>query len=241
MKLLAFIFAALPLAAGAVEWWERPTICRPSDNPCWPAMTGNSFLADGDDAWDGGANCRGKKRVCDNAIIAELGAEHFLTKAQISDPAVVSADFDVDAQNSAASCWGVRKTRNSGTSASVHGKWENVWCDGALADPGEPVAAGFIAGDAEPTCEDLKDRGYIGVLAGSCYGRGGFAANKYYVECAAGAVAPARLAVLNGAADYSAGDNATPSASATQDGADEIFDRMIANAADRRTAVANEK
>ena len=235
MKKLAVIFAILPLAVRALDWWERPTICRPSNNECYAGQGGASFLTDGDEAWDNGASCRGKKRVCDNAIIGGTGT-NYLSKAEISDPSIISSDFDIGALN--AGCWGVRKTRNSATSASVNGNWVSVWCSGALSDQGEAGAGGFISAASEPNCADLRDRGFIGVLAGACYGRGGFDAQRYYLECRDGAVLPARIAVLNGAGGYNAGGTGTPGTSATQDGADEIFEKMIVNAAAKRDEIA---
>jgi hypothetical protein len=216
------------------NWHMKPTVCKPSNSLCYPAMNAGFDPEE----WDVGGNCKGKKIICENAIV---GGHNPFSKAEISDPATISADFDATVFVSAGTCFGQRRTRNNGVQAKVGDAWRDVWCSGILESPDETLPNGQIALAAEdqPTCKSLKENGRIGVLAGQCYGKSGYPEGQFYIECAGGDLLPRKIAVLNGAGNYRVSDQANPAPSGyptNAETADALFGKMAANAAERRAA-----
>ncbi|MBD5400919.1 hypothetical protein HDR61_04235 [bacterium] len=202
-------------ASSSTPWWKQPTICRISTTNCYASM-GAGFDAG---MWDAGANCRGMKLICPNALTTGEDEPVPKGKNEISKKTGISDDFDLTVL--ADGCFGARKTSAGGTKASLNGKYVNVWCRGILDNPSEIVATGEITSGAEPTCRELADNGYVAVVAGKCYGKY-YNPRDYYIECAA-AQTPNRLIVLNGA-DYEA---TTPAGTPTDmSAADEQFKAM---------------
>ena len=242
--ILAFLMPGLFVApAAALDWWLRPTICKPSNAVCYKFLPGEPGFAD---EWDDGAACRGKKIICAKAIAggAAYDDEAF-SKARISDPFEINPDFDISALDSKVpGCFGVRKTRNNGTSAKVGADWVNVYCIGALDAPDEILTAvgrsapgGIMLDPNRPTCEELKDRGYIGILNGQCYGKDGYPPEIYHLECADGKLLP-ELIVKSNSAEYVDVTENKPSYPLTEEEATALFNEMIKKAAEMQRAMA---
>lgn len=230
------------LPAKATEWWLRPTLCQPSNAFCYPSIEGAGFT----DEWDSGAVCRGKKIVCDDALNADCDSmDGSYSKAEISNSAIINVDFDVSILDSRPDkrCFGVRRTRNNGTSASVNGNWVNVWCAGVLDAPDESLATGYIiTSGQQPDCEELKYRGYIGILNGQCYGRPSYPASDFYLQCETGRLLPTTIVKLGGAgADDIQIMDTKPSYPITEVDAAVMFNAMIENAAEARRIAAEAK
>ena len=230
----------------AADWWAMPTICRPSQISCYDGVTPTNSKIGYDAAeWDAGANCRGMKMICPNAILPVNSAfgPTALSKADIASK--LNPDFDIAILDASDGCFGMRKTRNNGTQAMVtagaNASWVNVYCHGVLGGPDEIMPSGEIRiSGAQPECRDLADDGYIGVLNGSCYGKFGYPATDFYVECnnAQNPLIPSKIVVLNGATE-NANPTGAPSASVmTDSAATAAFDRMIKAAAEARKTKA---
>ena len=244
---LTFIFA--PALGDWARWWEMPTICRPSNTMCYTEalMNRGGFMVE---EWDTGANCRGKKIICPNAVVGGTvsGLEEAFSRAEIVAAGFISTDFDIDTLDSAGGCFGIRRLRGGGTEARVDGQWVNVFCPGILDDPDvERVGVGEIIADltAQPNCEDLSEFGFLGVLrsvsGGQCFGMPGFPPGDFYLDCG-NALAPERIIVLNGADRFNVRTNVDPVTSPhplSEEQAAIVFERMIANAEEQRRAFAS--
>ena len=227
----------LPSDSG-VEWWLKPTICQPSSSQCYSSM-GTGFDSE---IWDVGANCRGEKLICPNAVVSlsESGPAPF-SKSDISNSSIISEDFDVSALSSQNGCFGLRKTRNSGVNAKVGSEWRNVYCHGILDYPDEILPTGeiMLATKDQPTCKSLAENGYIAILNGQCYGKFEYPTTDFYLECSDADLLPSKIIVLNGAKDVRTSTLTNPDASEypiTDDVAKALFDRMVENAAAARRA-----
>jgi hypothetical protein len=217
--ILAFLVCAVSAPARAADapalgWWLQPTICRPSNQSCYAGVGANEpgFR----DEWDDGAACRGKKVICENALSPKsaLSGNESFSKAEIAvsqksvdggDPMTINtADFDISTLDTRAhndECFGVRRTRNNGTRASVGGDWTDVYCPGAVdgLDYEEIATGHVVVSGPKPTCDTLKANGYIKILNGKCYGKGGFTADKNYLVQCGGALLPDLIVIPNGA------------------------------------------
>jgi len=238
-----FMFGAIApvFAAATPAWWERSTICQPSNALCYGGGMGAGFDAD---EWDVGAACKGKKIICANAREDAAYGDEPLSKAEISgaNGKKVSDDFDISALNYPKNeCFGVRRTRNNGTNAKVGGDWVNVWCPNILDAPDEGLATGDImtSPGAQPTCRDLADKGYIGILNGQCYGKYGYPPQDFYLECATGQPLPELIVKKNGVPDVDIAAIKPPYPT-TEDDAAARFNAMIKNAAEMQKKLADE-
>jgi hypothetical protein len=170
-----------------------------------------------------------------------------MSKSEISDPAKVSEDFDLTALDNGANCFGLRRTRNNGTSAKVGSQWWNVWCDGVLDSPDEDVGGGkiMLGASEQPTCSYLADHGRIGVLRdGKCYGsEDKYMPDENHLECDSGNLLPSRIVILNGAAPRMGGRTGEPASKypATDEAVAALFGRMVANAADQQRVHAGDE
>ena len=190
-----------------------------------------------DDAiWDITSNCWGKKYICVDALTSTYKSGHgnptepvTLAKTEIKSSDNIKSDFDTLLFNSNEECFGMRKTQNGGAKASVNGQFENVWCDGILDElhiPNEPLENGYIATDAQPTCEDLAEHGYVGeVSTENCYGRY-YDESEYHIQCNGN---NATLIILNGADGVAGQDGIT-----TMSDAEARFAEMLTNARKQR-------
>jgi hypothetical protein len=229
--------------AFAVDWWTMPTICKPDQTNCYSAMSGAGFDSN---EWDVGGNCRGKKLICPYAIIGgNAVVPTTFAKSEISDSAIISTDFDTSALDVQNGCFGLRKTQSNGTEAKVGSEWRKVYCNGIFDDPDEILPTGEIklATAEQPTCETLKENGYIGILNGSCYGAYKYPPADFYLECSSSDLLPSRIVVLNGASDTVVSTAANPGLSSYP--IDEavvaaMFEQMIANAAEQQRAHATQ-
>ena len=64
-------------------------------------------------------------------------------------------------------------------------EYVKVWCNGILDNPDENanLANGEIpASGNEPTCEELKANGYVGIQNGKCYGKE-YNKSEYVIQC----------------------------------------------------------
>ncbi len=219
MKNLLIVSLILSISAGAsmaaIPWWEQPTVCRVSPSNCYPSM-GAGYDSS---MWDVGSNCWGQKMICPEATIAQNDSPVAMERGEIARGTGIKQDFDTNVLNG--DCFGVRKTINNGSMASVDGKFVNVWCNGVLDNVDEVLPNGEISFSANPSCTELADNGYIAVLNQRCYGKY-YDTAQYYIECDAAGLLPARLIVLNGA-NYETTATNVP---ADQRAADAIFDTM---------------
>ena len=249
--IIAFSIFLFPFSFLQAEWWwARPTICQPSNVRCFTNMTGPGFEPDD---WDHGANCRGLKLICPNAITrgGNYVAPEPMTRSEIAS--YIHPDFDALTLNLAEGCFGSRRVRNNGSQArvsSMPGGWVNVFCHGVLDAPDEALDTGEIILDAnnQPTCTTLAKDGFIGVLVnGRCFGRFGYPESDFFQECVGANILPARIIILNGA-DIGTSASATiwPSLlpngqpPATEELAAQKFTIMIENAAEARRIYAED-
>ncbi len=201
--------------AATIPWWEQPTICRLSPANCYTGM-GAGFDSG---MWDAGANCWGLKFICPEATTDTTDRQPILMgRNEIAAGKGISPDFDTSILND--DCFGVRKTIDNGTRASVGGKYVNVWCNGVLDNADENLPNGEISLTSQPTCNQLAQNEYVATLNGKCYGKR-YNSNDYVIECGANLL-PTRLIVLNGA-DYSTSATNTPK---SESDANAIFDKM---------------
>lgn len=202
-------------ADAAQPWWQQETICRLNPANCYTGM-GAGFDSG---MWDAGANCWGMKLICPQATTTPNSAPVAMGRNEIASGNGINRDFDTGVLTG--DCFGMRKTVNNGSMASVNGKYVNVWCNGILDSADETLASGEITFGTQPTCAKLATNGYVGVLNGRCYGKY-YDTNDYFIECDAAAPLPKRLIVLNGA-DYTAPMGGAPTDKAA---ADKKFDQM---------------
>lgn len=214
-------------AMAAIPWWQQPTICRLNPSNCYVSM-GTGFDSE---MWDADANCWGLKLICPQALLgqsANRGEPVAMGRAEIARGDRISQDFDTDILNNG--CFGVRKTMANGSMASVNGNYVNVWCSGLLDNPDEILANGEIMYNGQPTCTQLANNGYVGVINGRCYGKY-YNPNEYFIDCGTSSnLLPQRLIILNGA-DINTASSNTP---ASQAAADEIFEKMQQTSAVQR-------
>ena len=216
---LLFVICALSHVtshATTTPWWLQPTVCRLDPTDCYPAM-GAGFDSE---MWDVTSNCWGLKLICPNALTSGASTPVAMGRAEISRGTGINPDFDTDLLSSDGECFGRRKTATGGSTASVNGKYVNVWCHGILDDADETLENGEITYGAQPTCASLAEYGYVGVENGRCYGKY-YDTNSYFIECGSGPL-PTRMIVLNGA-DYTAPMNGAPTDMAA---AERKFDKM---------------
>ncbi|MDR1361113.1 MAG: hypothetical protein LBJ18_02270 [Rickettsiales bacterium] len=215
--------------AHAIPWWEQPTICKPNTANCYPSMGAGYDVG----MWDATGNCWGLKMVCAGATTGRMSSEPIaMGKADITAGLGINSDFDTNILNG--DCFGTRKTTANGTRAAsskytgtgASAGYVNVWCNGILDNPDEQLANGEISLNTQPTCKDLAQNGFVGVLNGKCYGKY-FDPAGYYIECSGSNELPDRLVVLNGATDTSVGAGAQVfNYPTTASAAQSLFDQM---------------
>ena len=189
--------------AATTPWWMQPTVCRLDPTDCYPAM-GAGFESE---MWDSTSNCWGLKLICPDALTNGKSTPVAMGRADIDRGININPDFNTDLLSTEGECFGRRKTATGGTTASVNGKYVNVWCPGILNNADEILENGEITYGTQPTCSSLAEYGYVGIENGRCYGKY-YDTNNYYIECGT-APLPTRLIVLNGA-DYTAPMNGAP-------------------------------
>ncbi len=194
---LLSLFATMP-AMGASQWWQHDTVCRLDPTTCYVGM-GTGYDAG---LWDNRAGCRGMKIICGAAMDPASDEDQPLSRDAIRWGDGINYDFDVTLLNG--NCFGRRKTTANGSQASINGDFVNVWCSGILDDAEETVPNGEITSGQQPTCRELADKGYIGVLNSKCYGKA-LDTTEYYIDCRGNSLLPQQIIVLNGA-DYTLDD-----------------------------------
>ena len=214
-SILCAMFCGISHAA-TTPWWLQPTVCRLDPTDCYSAM-GAGFDSE---MWDATSNCWGLKLICPDALTEYSREPVPMGRAEIARGTKINSDFDTDLMGTDGDCFGRRKTATGGTTASVNGKYVNVWCPGILERPDETLPHGEITYGTQPTCAKLAEYGYVGIENGHCYGKY-FDTAKYFIECGS-ALEPTRLIVLNGA-DYTAPANGAPVDEAA---AERLFDKM---------------
>lgn len=190
-----FLATFVMSANAATPWWERPTICQINPTNCYANM-GAGYDSE---YWDAESNCRGMKYICADALsYSNNGDAALMGRQTIQSGNSIKSDFDTSVLNG--DCFGVRKTINAGSMASVNGKYVNVYCSGALNSPDEILpSGGEIMLTTQPTCSQLTQNGFIGVKMGDCYGKR-FDDTKYRVDCTgASGITPSRIVILNDA------------------------------------------
>ncbi len=202
-------------ANAAINWWERPTVCRLDPTDCYTSM-GTGYDSE---MWDANSECWGMKLICPEALKREEYQPVPMGKTEIAKGTEIKQDFNTDILNG--DCFGVRKTTSNGTMASVNGEYVRVWCNGILENPDEFLTNGEITYGAQPTCSDLAEYGYVGVVNNRCYGKY-YDQSEYFIECEGDDLLPSRIILLNGA-DYTAPSGDAP---ADKSAADKIFDQM---------------
>lgn len=202
--------------AATIPWWEQPTVCRLDPTDCYRGM-GAGFDTE---IWDTTSKCWGKKLICPNALAQQSNEPVALEKIEIQNGKKVLSDFDTDLLSADGDCFGRRKTRDNGTSASVNGTYVNVYCPGILDNPDEELENGEIVYKNQPTCSTLARDGYAAVNNGRCIGKY-YNSSEYFIDCGTG-IKPTRLIVLNGA-DYTATSTNAPK---TKNDVDKLFDTM---------------
>lgn len=210
------LFATISAHGAATPWWLQPTVCRLDPTDCYSAM-GAGFESE---MWDATSNCWGLKLICPDALTKASDEPVAMGRAEISRGNGIKSDFDTSLLSTSGDCFGRRKTAQGGATASVNGKYVNVWCNGILDNPDETLSNGEITYGTQPTCQELAANGYIGVENGRCYGKY-YDTNKYYIECGSGSL-PTRLIVLNNA-DYTASMNGAP---VDETAAERLFNTM---------------
>lgn len=210
-------------ANAATQWWERPTICKINPTNCYANM-GTGYDTE---YWDARSNCRGMKYICPEALsYSNNGEPELVSRYNIQNGGTIKRDFDASILNG--DCFGVRKTINSGSMASVNGQYVNVYCSGALDSPDEILpSGGEIMLTNQPTCHNLAQNGYVAILTGGCYGKR-FDESKYYIDCQnSTGTTPSRLIILNGATGDGWGFE-------TLSAANNAFDEMFSVSASQR-------
>ena len=218
-KTLAFsiyclIFSPAAFAA-TLPWWEQPTVCKLDPTDCYASM-GAGYDSE---LWDQSTGCWGMKMICPEALTNGEYVPVAMGREDISKGTNINKDFDTNVLNG--DCFGVRKTKENGTMASVNGEYVRVWCNGILNNPDDFLENGEITYSAQPTCTELAENGYVAAENGKCYGKY-YDLAKYYIECNGSSVTPSRIIILNGA-DYMSGSGNVPSDASA---ASKIFDAM---------------
>lgn len=217
MKKILVSFISLNIASGAfaaTPWWQQPTVCKLNPTDCYPSM-GAGYDSE---LWDAGSNCWGMKFICPEALTAEEYQPVPMGKADIAKGTGIKQDFNTSLLNG--DCFGVRKTTSDGAMASVDGKYVKVWCNGILDNPDDFLENGEITYGKQPTCSELAEYGYVGVINNNCYGKY-YDSAEYFIECDGDDLLPSRIILLNGA-DY----NASSDGPVDEKAANKIFDEM---------------
>jgi len=230
------LFLSADIASADTPWWEQYTICRINPATCYA----NMGIGYDDTIWDITSNCWGKKYICVDALTATYKSEHgnptqpvTMAKTEIKSSDNIDSNFDTMIFNEQQDCFGVRKTQNGGTKASVNGQFVKVWCDDVplnqLDIPNEPLENGYLVAtdsNKQPTCENLAKYGYVGeVSKENCYGRY-YDESEYHIQCDGNTPI---LVILNGA-DGAPGDDGIT----TMSDAEDLFAEMLANARAQR-------
>jgi len=253
--LIASFFLTLIFGgANAVEWWNKPTICMPSEALCYPQLKDKPEFDAAMDrmAWDSAANCKGKKKVCPNAIQdANITEAALMSKSDILNPGpdTVSPDFDFEAVDRRAQhCFGLRKTRNNRSEARVSdgkgSKWVRVYCkelnvyddpdeEDVPDDKGTGVIGTIMPDGQEATCQTLEENHIISVLNGNCYG---LKTNDVFIQCGDNKddKMPEKLVNLNGATASTSPQASNDQYPTNERGVEEQFEKMRTNAKDQR-------
>jgi hypothetical protein len=184
----------LTVDTNAADWWNQPTVCKINTTKCYNNITmGAGFDSE---MWDTIGQCRGMKYICSNALLnAQSNNPQLISKKEIATK--TSADFDTNTLDESGECFGKRKSKNSGTQVMVNNKYVNLYCHGILDNADEVLTNGEIVYTNQPTCETLKEQGYIAVENGKCIGKY-IDESKYYIQCGKDLL-PERLILLNGA------------------------------------------
>ncbi|MBN1324629.1 MAG: hypothetical protein JW974_00170 [Alphaproteobacteria bacterium] len=184
--------APAPDTSSSVPWWLQPTVCRPSPTNCYSKM-GAGFDTN---VWDTTSNCWGMKIICPEATVVEDDTDTVtMSKTELASGNGIDSNFDINVLNG--DCFGTRKTTSNGSLTSVDGNFVQVWCNGVLDNPTETLPTGEVKTGTQPTCKELAQNGWVGVLNQRCYGKY-FDLSKYYIECEGDNLLPTRIIVLNG-------------------------------------------
>ena len=187
MKIVKFIFPVGFLflnSAYSFVFQGHPTICRPdilSQIPlCYNVglnETGYNF-----DALDQSAKCKGKKIICEKAIVkAGNFGDQALSKNEIENNSIVSKFFDTNILNN--DCFGVRKRDSSGLYAQTDKGNVKIWCKDVLDNPDEEFLSGSIVLDVsnQPKCSDLAQKNIIDIQNANCFGKK--LKERYHLVC----------------------------------------------------------
>jgi hypothetical protein len=215
----------LTATADTVDWWNQPTVCKINNTKCYNNITMNAGFDPG--IWDATASCRGMKYICPNALIQQEQNPKLISKNDIAKQ--TNTDYDINTLGETGDCFGKRKTNKTGTQIMVNGDYVNLYCHGILDNADEELANGEIVYKNQPTCETLKEKGYIAVENGKCIGKY-IDESKYYIDCGTDLL-PKRLVLLNGAEITTKNTgNIT-----TQKDADNVFNTMYSASKKQKT------
>lgn len=226
---IAMVLSHVDMSFGAVadktlstSWWLQPTICKLNTTNCYSDMG----IGYDKTMWDSTSNCWGVKMICPEATTYNNTSYPVaMTKSEIANGNNIDSSFDVTVLNG--DCYGTRKTISNGSVAVIDGSNVKVWCTGVLNNPSETLENGQIQLGGEPTCQDLAQNGFVGIINQKCYGKY-FDPNKYYIECESGELLPKKIILLNGADTVTGYNPAKPSVTYPTDvnSATELFDKM---------------
>ena len=185
MKIVKFIFPVGVLflnSAYSFVFQGHPTICRPDIfsqiSFCYNVglnKTGYDF-----DALDQSAKCKGKKIICEKAIVKDGNfGDQALSKNEIENSLIVSKYFDTNILNNG--CFGIRKRDSSGLYAETNKGNVKIWCKGVLDSYDEEFLNGNIVLNNQPKCSDLTQKNIIDVQNGNCFGKK--IKEKYHLVC----------------------------------------------------------
>ena len=212
-------FIVTASSAAAAQWWDKPTVCKISSDKCYTSSAGYDT-----EIWDASGNngkgCWGMKYICAEALQQESNESVLVGKKDITDKNI-NPDFDVNKLSDSGDCFGRRTTNENGNEVKVNGEYVKVWCNGVLNKSDETLANGDIVYGTQPTCNSLKQNGYIAVENGKCFGKY-YDETDYHIECG-DKVQPKRIIVLNGA-EYKKHNYSGP---ITVADAEELFDTMF--------------
>lgn len=182
----------LTATADAADWWNQPTVCKYNPTKCYTTM-GAGFEPE---MWDASASCWGVKYICPNALIQQEQNPKLIRKNDIAKQ--TNTDYDINTLGETGDCFGKRKTNKTGTQIMVYGDYVNLYCHGILDNADEELANGEIVYKNQPTCETLREKGYIAVENGKCVGKY-LDESKYHIQCGKKGLQPERIVLLNGA------------------------------------------
>jgi hypothetical protein len=232
MKKISLLFVSLLCIGGAnaaTPWWLQATVCRVNPNNCYAGMTGAGFDVE---MWDANASCWGMKMVCPVATTADDNMPVMMGKNAIAARNGINVDYDINVLDG--DCFGVRKTSENGTMASVDGRDVRVWCVGVLNNSDETLRNGEITFGTQPSCVDLAVDGWVATLNGKCYGKY-YNPRDYYIECAGGGELPSRIISLGGARGMTSGDSSNIDYPVDTSAAKSVFDAMQSRSASQKS------